>query len=1384
MAGFHVSCLKPNEVSANLRSGTFALKWPEETNKPVIPIAVNLSVDAKGFYLICLNKVTKESECFDIALIHDTRTGSDASLPRGAIECEQMNIGVMDVPLSSKWLTIYYGNTFIPDRELRVIHFSFHSPIVAREWTEHLFQYGHNPLLRNLSSLECLEKCHSRIINGLIDDRFDKKAIPVRNLIQFLCKNTRDVNKETKILKTLDLLELPCRMETVIDPDQFTFNKFVRFYMQLMERHEIDKLFDATSEIDDDESILAIIPGGKHRRYLSWEKVRDFIVKQNDARGDAFGMDYYDQKAKDLVKKYTQHDEHFIQKGMYDESFLRYLLSFDNLIVDPAKFDLFMDMDKPLAHYFISSSHNTYLTGSQLTGRASTEMYRQVLLTGCRCIELDVVDSEKKNDEPEIKHRNTPVRSVPFLQVIIAIRECAFKVSPYPLILSLENHCSARAQAKMAQYLVDIFGDSLITQPLKTHPIEDNCPLPSPNDLKYKILIKNKKLHESTNSRTTNLSGQTSVQKTDSITTSISDQNTGICIAPTSPVRSYSSNRPTDFVYRGQTIFNEKRNDFQSADFDSQLMNDNNRHGVPTEEDDNTSSDDDVLTSTSNGIEANTLSMNTNSTEMIMSDPTTTMIHNLSYPTNSDALAESKATKAMSDLVHYIVPVRFVTFARAEERNRSYEISSFAEDKAQNLIRDYAKEFVAYNQRQLSRIYPRGTRIDSSNYNPYLFWPVGCQMVALNYQTLDTPMQVNLGLFSFNGSCGYLEKPSSLCQSTGSFDPKGRANVENVVGYQIDIKIISGQFLCQDREPTYVDIEMYGLYADSTKRHEYRLRAKRWNGFQAVYDDTDVETGEFSVRFSRVILPEMAALRFAVCEEDGTFIGQSFIPVAHLRPGYRHVVLRNQISTPVQSLSLFVYIRKDVHVDAENKELIEQLVSPTSVSIVTKEQQPKPIKFKPLSEQRSQSAGDLNITSKSSDNEIKLYTDITDGSVNDSLRPHFPSTIEINGATARFQTKNKKRNQSTPIVDANWYLSRLIDSSQLRDDERLCQELFLHDVEETKLFKRKRETIQAKIRRASVEYDKKIQNEEERFQKCLYRQQNQMTTSLQKPVNQWTSSELDVANSPYTDGRTSSLIHQKFISDEMKQAESRLLDLYSSKFHSQNEVEYKLSKEYYNDLEKYINDYYTKQLNQIHNILKHEQLKVKEDVRVQMKTETKKKMMTETDRERIATLKDKIRQINIEAGALAIRKLQEMHEKLEKKVQLNLQNTLHRLHEKKDLETKNRFATYSNQLNEIKFRLQRDICNTEYLVLNDDKTSPKLFRPTITSSASLSAISDHHQIPMTSSTFTILTSPSNVMTSNQSNRRQTIDNTNIRTNRPNHEELMCYINQTTESTRL
>ena len=45
------------------------------------------------------------------------------------------------------------------------------------------------------------------------------------------------------------------------------------------------------------------------------------------------------------------------------EGFLDYLLGDDNVIVSPESLDLSDDMTQPLPHYFINSSHNTYLIG-------------------------------------------------------------------------------------------------------------------------------------------------------------------------------------------------------------------------------------------------------------------------------------------------------------------------------------------------------------------------------------------------------------------------------------------------------------------------------------------------------------------------------------------------------------------------------------------------------------------------------------------------------------------------------------------------------------------------------------------------------------------------------------------------------------------------------------------------------------------------------------------------------------------------------------------------------------------------------------------------------------------------------------------------------------
>ena len=69
---------------------------------------------------------------------------------------------------------------------------------------------------------------------------------------------------------------------------------------------------------------------------------------------------------------------------MSSDGFCRYLMSDENAPVFLDRLELYQEMDQPLAHYFISSSHNTYLTGRQFGGKSSVEMYRQVLLSGCR----------------------------------------------------------------------------------------------------------------------------------------------------------------------------------------------------------------------------------------------------------------------------------------------------------------------------------------------------------------------------------------------------------------------------------------------------------------------------------------------------------------------------------------------------------------------------------------------------------------------------------------------------------------------------------------------------------------------------------------------------------------------------------------------------------------------------------------------------------------------------------------------------------------------------------------------------------------------------------------------------------------------------------------
>ena len=72
----------------------------------------------------------------------------------------------------------------------------------------------------------------------------------------------------------------------------------------------------------------------------------------------------------------------------------------------------------------------------------------------------------------------------------------------------------------------------------------------------------------------------------------------------------------------------------------------------------------------------------------------------------------------LSSFVNYTHPQKFQGFDEAEKQGLHFKMSSFPETAALGYLKSQAIEFVNFNKRQNSRIYPKGARVDSSNFMP------------------------------------------------------------------------------------------------------------------------------------------------------------------------------------------------------------------------------------------------------------------------------------------------------------------------------------------------------------------------------------------------------------------------------------------------------------------------------------------------------------------------------------------------------------------------------------------------------------------------------------------------------------------------------------------
>ncbi|KAL8414272.1 hypothetical protein RB594_005485 [Gaeumannomyces avenae] len=516
------------------------------------------------------------------------------------------------------------------------------------------------------------------------------------------------------------------------------------------------------------------------------------------------------------------------------------------------------DLTWPLNNYFISSSHNTYLTGNQLSSDSSTDAYKDVLLRGCRCIEIDVWDGDviytpsddplhrKEGEtpldegpsklgrsnklmlkfgkwamekfgkdggvdrqgrtvddrlskiiryEPRVLHGFTLTKEVSFRSVCQVVRDYAFATSDLPLIVSLEVHCSPVQQGAMVDIMEGAWAEFLLPTP-ESQPTS----LPSPDELRKKILIKVK------------------------------------------------------YVPEGGAA----------------------------------QDDESVFEMVQDGKEK-----------------------------KARKVKAPKITPRLSRLGIYTRGVTFKSLSQPEATMPNH-IFSLSEQGAAEVQQKQPVEFFQHNKNYLMRLYPGGMRVDSSNFNPVIFWRTGAQVVALNWQSYDAGMMINEGMFA--GSDGYVLKPDGYRAGKEWAPVHEESQLPHKTLERVAITILAAQnipLLSKNDRPAnfipYVKVELHTQphVFDGVKQQEggearpeveYRGRTAQMKG---TSPDFEAEVIEF--QNVEGVLPELTFLTFVVMNDvvgPDVMAAWAAIRLDRLRPGYRFVRLMDKGGLPSKGILL------------------------------------------------------------------------------------------------------------------------------------------------------------------------------------------------------------------------------------------------------------------------------------------------------------------------------------------------------------------------------------------------------------------------------------------------------------------------------------------------
>ncbi|KAJ0245992.1 Phosphatidylinositol-specific phospholipase C [Hirschfeldia incana] len=219
---------------------------------------------------------------------------------------------------------------------------------------------------------------------------------------------------------------------------------------------------------------------------------------------------------------------------------------------------------------------------------------------------------------------------------------------------------------------------------------------------------------------------------------------------------------------------------------------------------------------------------------------------------------------------------------------------SLSEQLLEKAVALYGADVIRFTQKNFLRIYPKGTRFNSSNYKPQIGWMSGAQMIAFNMQGYGRALWLMQGMFRANGGCGYVKKPEFLMNVGPNgqvFDPNENSTPKKTLkvkvlmgdGWHLDFK--KTHFDLYSPPDFYVRVGIAGAPADETME-KTEVKYDTW---------TPIWNQEFTFKLT---VPELALLRVEVHEYDANekddFGGQTCLPVSELRQGIRAVPLFNR----------------------------------------------------------------------------------------------------------------------------------------------------------------------------------------------------------------------------------------------------------------------------------------------------------------------------------------------------------------------------------------------------------------------------------------------------------------------------------------------------------